>query len=66
LQDGPSTTTRNLSTGIDPATFTQQADQVSEDQLGLDKGQRRDVQRASLRSASTLASPASSTRRRAR
>jgi hypothetical protein len=45
LQDGPSTTTRNLTTGIDPATFTEEADQTSEDQLGLDKGQRRDVQR---------------------
>ena len=45
LQDGPSSTTRNLTTGIDPATFTQDADQVSEDQTGLDKGQRRDVQR---------------------
>ena len=45
LQDGPSTTTRNLTTGIDPATFTDEADQTSEDQLGLDKGQRRDVQR---------------------
>jgi hypothetical protein len=45
LQDGPSNTTRNLTTGIDPTTFTQDADQVSEDQIGLDKGQRRDVQR---------------------
>jgi hypothetical protein len=45
LQDGPSTTTRNLSTGIDPATFTEEANQVSEDQIGLDKSQRRDVQR---------------------
>jgi len=45
LQDGPSTTTRNLTAGIDPATFTEEADQVSEDQLGLGKAQRRDVQR---------------------
>jgi uncharacterized caspase-like protein len=45
LQDGPSTTTRNLTTGIDPATFTAEADQTSEDQIGLDKNQRRDVQR---------------------
>jgi Caspase domain/Putative peptidoglycan binding domain len=45
LQDGPSTQTRNLTTGIDPATFSQDADQTSEDQIGLDKGQRRDVQR---------------------
>jgi hypothetical protein len=45
LQDGPSNTTRNLSAGIDPATFTDEANQVSEDQIGLDKSQRRDVQR---------------------
>jgi hypothetical protein len=45
LQDGPSTTTRNLSAGVDPLTFTEQADQTTEDQLGLEKGQRRDVQR---------------------
>jgi Caspase domain/Putative peptidoglycan binding domain len=45
LQDGPSTATRNLTTGIDPATFTEEADQTAEDQLSLDKGQRRDVQR---------------------
>jgi uncharacterized caspase-like protein len=45
LQNGPSTTTRNLTTGIDPATFTEEADQSSEDQLGLDRNQRRDVQR---------------------
>jgi hypothetical protein len=45
LQDGPSTTTRNLTNGSDPATFTDEATQVTEDQIGLDKGQRRDVQR---------------------
>jgi peptidoglycan hydrolase-like protein with peptidoglycan-binding domain len=45
LQSGPSTTTRNVTTGVDPATFTDEANQVSEDQIGLDKGQRRDVQR---------------------
>jgi hypothetical protein len=45
LQNGPSTTTRNLTTGIDPATFTETADQISEDQIGLDRSQRRDVQR---------------------
>ncbi len=45
MQDGPSTTTRNLTTGIDPATFTADATQTTEDQIGLDKGQRRDVQR---------------------
>jgi uncharacterized caspase-like protein len=47
LQDGPSTTTRNLTTGTEtnPATFTEEATQVTEDQLGLDRNQRRDVQR---------------------
>src|SRR5271169_5132835 len=45
LENGPSTTTRNISTGVDPATFTEDASQVTEDQIGLDKGQRRDVQR---------------------
>src|SRR6202050_4563814 len=45
LENGPSTTTRNLTTGVDPATFTEESSQVSEDQIGLDKGQRRDVQR---------------------
>src|SRR5712672_1387580 len=45
LQDGPGTTTRNLSAGIDPATFNAEANQTTEDQIGLDKGQRRDVQR---------------------
>jgi hypothetical protein len=45
LQDGPSTATRNLTAAVDPATFTEEADQTSEDQIGLDRGQRRDVQR---------------------
>ena len=45
LENGPSTTTRNLTSGIDPATFTADANQTTEDQIGLDKGQRRDVQR---------------------
>src|SRR5258708_4798946 len=45
LQYGPSTATRNLTTGIDPATFSEAADQTAEDQIGLDRGQRRDVQR---------------------
>jgi uncharacterized caspase-like protein len=45
LENGPSTTTRNLTTGTDPATFTDEATQVTEDQIGLDRGQRRDVQR---------------------
>jgi len=45
LESGPSTATRNLTTGIDPATFTEQSNQTTEDQIGLEKGQRRDVQR---------------------
>jgi hypothetical protein len=45
LESGPSTTTRNITAGIDPATYSEEATQVSEDQIGLDKGQRRDVQR---------------------
>jgi hypothetical protein len=36
--------TRNLS-AVDPATFTEDATQLTEDQISLDKGQRRDVQR---------------------
>jgi hypothetical protein len=36
--------TRNL-IAVDPATFTEDATQLTEDQMGLDKGQRRDVQR---------------------
>ena len=47
LRDGPSTATRNLTTGvdIDPQTFSEEASQITEDQLGLDRNQRRDVQR---------------------
>jgi uncharacterized caspase-like protein len=45
LENGPSTTTRNLTAGVDPLTFTEEANQTTEDQIGLDKGQRRDVQR---------------------
>jgi peptidoglycan hydrolase-like protein with peptidoglycan-binding domain len=46
LESGPKPdATRNLTTGIDPATFKDEANQTTEDQIGLDKGQRRDVQR---------------------
>ncbi|OAF12125.1 MULTISPECIES: caspase family protein [Bradyrhizobium] len=45
IKSGPSTTTRNLNAGVDPATFTDEATQLTEDQIGLNKGQRRDVQR---------------------
>src|SRR5260221_12046477 len=42
---GPSTTTRDLSASVDPATFADEATQQTEDQIGLDKRKRRDVQR---------------------
>jgi len=42
---GPSTINRDLSASVDPATFTDEATQETEDQIGLDKGKRRDVQR---------------------
>ena len=45
LENGSSPVTRNLTAGIDPATFTEESSQTTEDQIGLDKGQRRDVQR---------------------
>jgi peptidoglycan hydrolase-like protein with peptidoglycan-binding domain len=46
LESGPKPdATRNLSAGIDPATFKEEANQTTEDQIGLNKGQRRDVQR---------------------
>jgi hypothetical protein len=45
LENGPSTATRTLSPGIDPATLTEAANQTTEDQIGLDKVKRRDVQR---------------------
>ncbi len=45
LENGTSPTERNLTSGIEPATFTEESNQVTEDQIGLDKGQRRDVQR---------------------
>ena len=44
-QAGPSTTDRELLASVDPATFSQEATQETEDQVGLDKGRRRDVQR---------------------
>ena len=45
LENGPSTATRTLSPGVDPATLTEPANQTTEDQIGLDKVKRRDVQR---------------------
>ena len=46
LENGPSTTTRNLSKPVDPEMiFTDEATQETEDQIGLNKGKRKDVQR---------------------
>ena len=45
LETGPSATTRNLSGGPDPATFTADATEATEEQIGLSRTQRRDVQR---------------------
>lgn len=42
---GPSTTIRDLSASVDPAIVTDEATQETEDQIDLDKGKRRDVQR---------------------
>ena len=42
---GPSTTIRNLSASVDQETFTDEATRETEDQIGLNKGKRRDVQR---------------------
>ena len=42
---GPSTTDRDLSASIDQAIFADAASQETEDQIGLDKRSRRDVQR---------------------
>jgi hypothetical protein len=42
---GPSTATRELWASLDSATFTDEATQETEDQIGLDKAKRRDVQR---------------------
>jgi hypothetical protein len=42
---GPSTTNRDLLASVDPATFTGEATQETEDQIGLDEAKRRDVQR---------------------
>jgi peptidoglycan hydrolase-like protein with peptidoglycan-binding domain len=42
---GPSTTERDQLASVDPATFADQATQETEDQIGLDKTKRRDVQR---------------------
>ena len=45
LENGQSPTTRNLSLAVDSTAVTDEATQETEDQIGLDKGKRRDVQR---------------------
>jgi peptidoglycan hydrolase-like protein with peptidoglycan-binding domain len=42
---GPSTTDRDLVASVDPAALAYEATQETEDQIGLNKGKRRDVQR---------------------
>jgi peptidoglycan hydrolase-like protein with peptidoglycan-binding domain len=42
---GPSTTDRDLVASVDPAIVADEATQETEDQIGLDKRKRRDVQR---------------------
>lgn len=42
---GPSTATRDLPASVDPAIFADEATQETEDQIGLDRRKRRDVQR---------------------
>ena len=44
-QAGPSTTDRYTSASVDSATFASEATRETEDQIGLDRGKRRDVQR---------------------
>jgi hypothetical protein len=60
VKGGPSTANRDLSASVDPATFTEEATQGTEDQIGLDKGKRRDVQRRLTDLASLWSVPASS------
>jgi hypothetical protein len=46
---GPSTTDRDLVASADPAILADEATQETEDQIGLDKAKRRDVQRRMTR-----------------
>jgi Putative peptidoglycan binding domain len=43
---GPSTTDRNLPVTVDQVAFTDETTQLTEDQIGLDKRARRNVQRS--------------------
>jgi peptidoglycan hydrolase-like protein with peptidoglycan-binding domain len=42
---GLSTTTREMSASVEPVTLTDEATQETEDQIGLDKSKRRNMQR---------------------
>ncbi|MEO8320690.1 MAG: peptidoglycan-binding domain-containing protein [Bradyrhizobium sp.] len=42
---GPSTIDRDMVASVDPVAFADEATQETEDQIGLNKGKRRDVQR---------------------
>jgi peptidoglycan hydrolase-like protein with peptidoglycan-binding domain len=42
---GPSTTARDQSAAVDPATIADETTQETEDRIGLNKAKRRDVQR---------------------
>jgi peptidoglycan hydrolase-like protein with peptidoglycan-binding domain len=46
---GLSTTTRELSASVEPVTLTDEATQETEDQIGLDKSKRRNMQRGLTR-----------------
>jgi peptidoglycan hydrolase-like protein with peptidoglycan-binding domain len=46
---GPSTTDRDQLASVDPAILADEATQETEDQIGLDKARRRDVQRRMTR-----------------
>jgi hypothetical protein len=46
---GPSTADRNLPVTVDQVAFTDEPTQQTEDQIGLDKRKRRDVQRSLTR-----------------
>jgi uncharacterized caspase-like protein len=45
LQAAPPPATRQLAPGVDPAVLTEEATQLTEDRIGLNQAQRRDVQR---------------------
>ena len=61
LQDGPSTATRSLTTGVDPQPSPRKGTRPREDQIGLDRSQRRDVQRRLTGLGFDARSPALST-----